>query len=282
MVAPLLQASALAPPLGRLLVLWSDCLTEQELFKTPDDRYHEARRVMERYGWRLVTPERLAEQAAELVAAGTASGFARALVGAYCTVLYQGFVGERGAEQQRQACEELGRALGSILARNYPLLPADERADVTQNALERIWRARESCREPIAFLSFASFHLLSALRLAQRQLRRLGEPLRAPSDDGAVDIPDPASSPVAEVLSKERGAAIQQFIHELRRLRPRAQGQIDILALRWIEALDYPEIAGRLKISQASAQTRLSRLLAAIRSDPELLQRASDLGLDAD
>lgn len=256
-------------------------MTQHEPFERPEQRQLEARRLMERYGWGLVTPEALAERGAALLASGAASGLTRALVGAYCGVLYAAFVGEHGPEQQRRACEELGRSLGSLVAAHYPSLPPDERADVVQNALERVWRARESCREPVAFLSFASFHLLSAVQLARRQLRRVGDPLQPPSrdDDAPAEIPDDAPPPLTQILRRERREEIARFIEDLRRARPRAGGQIDILALRWLDDLGYPEIAERLQISPASAHTRLCRILATIRSDPQLLERARDLGL---
>lgn len=257
-------------------------MTQKEPFERPDDRHREARRVVQRYDWQLISPETLVERGSALMASGAATQFTKALIGAYSTVLYQAFIGERGPEQQRRACEELGQMLRNLLVRNYPTLPPDERTDVTQNTLERIWRARASCREPIAFLSFASYHLLSAVQLTRRQLRRFGESLcpTSPDDDSVVDIPDQSPAPVVHVLNKERRAAIRQFLLDLRQLRPRAKGQIDILALRWLEDLDYPEIAARLKIAPGTAQTRLSRILTTIRSNPDLLQRASDLGLD--
>jgi len=236
---------------------------------------------MERYDWQLITPGNLVEQGVALVASGAAWGFTRALVGAYCVVMHRAFMGELGPEAQRRVCEELGRMFASLLARRYPLLPVDERADVTQNALERVWRTRESCREPIAFLSFASYHLLTSVQLIQRQLKRQGVPLQSPSgdEDTIIDIPDRAPSPMTEVLNKEHRAEVAQIFQELRERRSRAKGQIEVLALRWLDNLDYAEIAERLQISPATAQTRLSRILSTIRGDPELLERARELGL---
>jgi RNA polymerase sigma factor (sigma-70 family) len=195
--------------------------------------------------------------------------------------LYEAFDGARGPELQRHACEELARALAGMLRQSQPDLLPSEHEDVIQNALERIWRARASCRLPIAFLSFAASHLRSAIQQSKRQLQRLGEPLRpASGDDGeTIEISDEAPQPLAQVLNQERRADVLRFLSDLRAVHPRARHQIEILELRWLEDLDYAEICARLHISLSNAQTRLSRILHTIRTDPELLRQARELGL---
>lgn len=240
-----------------------------------------AQRLMQRYDWQLLSPEQLVEQALDLISGPGDNSMSRGLVGAYCPVLYQAFLGEQGPNRQQRACHELAHVLSSFLLRDYPGLPFDERGDVVQNTLERIWRARDSCREPAAFLAFASYHLLTAVQYMQRQLRRLGEPITSSPDDenDSIDIPDESASLLLQVLAKEHRADIVQFLAELRQLRPRASDQIDVLELRLIEDLDYPEIAQRLKISRDTAYQRLSRILKTIHTTPELAQHVRELGL---
>lgn len=256
---------------------------QQELSGGPADRHLAAAgQLIERYSWRLLTAHELAEGALALLAVGATDSFQRSLVAAYCLALYRAFAGEEGAERQRLACDELGRTLASMIFRHYPDLPPDEREDVAQNALERVWRARTSCREPIAFLAFASFHLLSAVKQVRQQLRRLGEPLTTAygDDDEAIDVPDSEPPPLAQVLDKEHRAEIARFLDDLRLARPRAVGQIEVLAMRWLDELSSAEIAQRLQLSPNSIYTRLSRILKSIRDDPDLARRARELGLE--
>lgn len=238
---------------------------------------------MDHYGWQLTAPAHLAACTVALIESGCTRNFKKALIGAYCVIMHQAFMGEQGPDMQRRACEELGQVLLAMLLREHPGVPSDERTDVVQNAIERVWRARASCREPIAFLAFAAGHLLNAVQLSRRQLRRFGEPILAQAeidDDRTIDIPDPAPSPDDQALNRERLASCTAFIDELRQRRPRAKGQIEVLSLRLLEDLTYDEIAARLAISPDIAYTRLSRIITTIRSDPDLLRRALELGLN--
>lgn len=252
---------------------------QQPSEETPGRDQEAARLLLEHNGWQLMTPDALAEQAT-LLLANTAGNHTKAMVGAYCVTLYHAFLGAQGEVQQRRACEELGQVLANSIAKHYPGVSASEREDVTQDTILRVWRTRMNCREPIAFLAFATSHLLTATQLNRRQLHRLGSPLKSIFDDDThPETIDLAPTPIAQVLEKERAAEIEQFFVELRTAYPRASKQIDILELHLVKDIDHAEIASYLKISLETVYTKLSRIRKKLRDDAVFSQRARELGL---
>jgi RNA polymerase sigma factor (sigma-70 family) len=240
-----------------------------------------ASRLIERYSWQLTSPEELVKQAHDLMALDKTHTFSKALFGAYYVVMYRAFMGDQDAERQRRACDELGHALTRLVAKNYPKLASHDREDIVQETLLRVWKARTNCREPIAFLSFAGWHLLTTIQQAERQRERSGEPFPPGfyDDDSTSDIPDEAPPPLVQVLNNEGWKELEAFFQDLRRNRPRASKQIDVLELEYLQDLDDGEIARRLNISRNNVYAKRHLILDTIRSDPELLQRAKQLKL---
>lgn len=98
----------------------------------------------------------------------------------YSKALYEGCRSDK-VEEQNRAYEELSQYL-YLIAYNFVKMrvkPLDLAQDYTQEALERIWRNINQCREPGAFLKWTKVILI---RIANRGLEREREDLPLPED----------------------------------------------------------------------------------------------------
>jgi RNA polymerase sigma factor (sigma-70 family) len=242
-----------------------------------------AERILREHGWQLIEPAGLTRRAIELLRSGAASRPESAAIGAYCSVLHTACSGADGQPRQNQAYGELARYLYSLAGARFADLSPDAREDVTQGALERIFRSFARCREPVAFLAFAALHLLDAVRPMRRQIYRPLESLEQALGDSEDTLGErlPASEPqpLEQVLFAERRTAIGQLLKEIAAAHPRASQQIAILRMTWLDDLEDALIGQRLGISTGSVYTARSRLIKTIQQEPKWRERARDLGL---
>jgi RNA polymerase sigma factor (sigma-70 family) len=243
-------------------------------------------RIIREHGWQLLDPSELARRALAQLHVGAADRLESAVIGAYCAAMHAACSGAEGSARQNQAYGELARYLYSLTFVRFADLGPDVREDVTQSALERIFKSFERCREPVAFLAFAGLHLLDAARPARRQIARPLESLQqpiGPADDTLGEVlPDLQPEPVEHVLAAERRVAIERLLAEIAADHPRALQQIAILRMTWLEDLDDTAISQRLSISLSSVYAARSRLIKTIQSEPKWQARARELGLLSD
>jgi RNA polymerase sigma factor (sigma-70 family) len=243
-------------------------------------------RIINAHGWQLLEPSELVQQTIEQLRAGAANRPENAAISAYCRAMHAACSGAEGAARQNQAYGELARYLYSLTVTRFAGLSPDVREDVTQSALERIFKSFERCREPMAFLAFAGLHLLDAVRPVRRQafrpLESLEQAIGATDDTLGELLPDSQPELVEQVLVAERRLAIERLLQEIAADHPRASQQIAILRMTWLEDLDDPAIGRRLGVSLSSVYVARSRLLKTIQSEPKWQARARDLGLLSD
>jgi RNA polymerase sigma factor (sigma-70 family) len=242
--------------------------------------------LLARYQWRLLERDELVRRALGHVRAGVADRFATAAIGAYCAALHAACSGAEGPPRQNQAYGELARYLYSLICTRFADLPPEVREDVTQSALERIFRSFGRCREPVAFLAFAAQHLLDAVRAARRRARQAGQSLEQAlgQSEGAMEdmLHDEGPQPFERIIAGEQRAAIEQLLQEFLRAHPRAAQQVAVLRMAWIDDLDDEAIGRRLGISLSSVYTARSRIRKTMQSEPEWQARAVELGILSD
>jgi RNA polymerase sigma factor (sigma-70 family) len=240
-------------------------------------------RIVNEHGWQLLDPSELIHRTLVQLRAGAADRLESAAIGAYCIVMHAACSGAEGAARQNQAYGELARYLYSLTCMRFADLSLDAREDVTQSALERIFKSFERCREPVAFLAFAGLHLLDAVRPVRRHafraLESLEQAIGADDDTLSELVSDPQPELVEQVLVAERRAAIERLLAEIAADHPRASQQIAILRMTWLDELDDAAISQRLGISLSSVYAARSRLIKTIQSESKWQARARELGL---
>jgi RNA polymerase sigma factor (sigma-70 family) len=253
----------------------------------PEDVERRCRVVVDqllgRYEWGLLRPDELVRRAMLRARAGLADGISSAIIGAYCVVLHQACSGVEGAARQNQAYAELGRYLYSIACQRYGDLSFQAREDAVQSTLEHILAVFHNCREPAAFLAFATFILRDAARAARRRERRPTESLDEHWPENADEMPiavlDDQSQPLEHVLAGERRGAIEQLLQEFLDDHPRASQQVAILRMSWIDDVDDEVVGQKLGISLNSIYVARSRIIKTIQSEPKWQARADELGI---
>lgn len=239
-----------------------------------------------RYGWYLLAPDELARRAERHLRAGLGRSPVEAVIGVYCSALHAACTGSEGSDRRERAFVELGYYLYSLATLRLGDLSDEQREDATQGALERIVRTLDRCRQPVAFLAFASQHLLDSARPIRRRTRTQELSLDRSRDDGEeepearlVDVePDPAE----QVAAAARRDAIVQFLDEFLRDHPRAARQVAVLRLRLLDDLDDAAIGARLGLQPGSVYTARSRIHQTLRAEPKWLARGRELGLFPD
>jgi len=243
-------------------------------------------RIIKEHGWQLLEPSELVRRTLEQLRAGAADRLESAVIGVYCMAMHAACSGTEGSSRQNQAYGELARYLYSLTFTRFADLSPHVREDVTQSALERIFKSFERCREPVACLAFAGLHLLDAVRPARRHalrpLESLEQAIGVTEDTLGELLPDSQPEPVEQVLIAERRAAIERLLEEIAADHPRAAQQIAILRMTWLDDLDDPAVSRRLGVSLSSVYAARSRLIKTIQSEPKWQARARELGLLSD
>jgi DNA-directed RNA polymerase specialized sigma24 family protein len=236
---------------------------------------------LRRYGWGLLArDELLAAVAAEYRARepGPAAARAATLL-CYSRALHGACSGAEGPERLERGYAELYGFLGRAAARRYPRVAGE----ATQSAVERVFLAFDSCRQPETFLAFVLQKLRDAARAELRGAARSAELLPVEMLDGVeaglgsagAELGDPA-------LAAERAATRASLCdHALAFIarHPRAASQFAAVWLKYIGGLDDRAIARRLGRTPAAVQVLRSRALRRLRAEPAWRQLAGELGL---
>jgi RNA polymerase sigma factor (sigma-70 family) len=240
-------------------------------------------RLIARYQWRLLERDDLVRRAIQHLGAGVADRLVSATIGAYCAALYNACSGAEGPLRQNQAYSELAKYLYSLTCMRFADLSPPTREDVTQSALERIFRSFERCREPVAFLAFAGQHLLDAVRVARRHehqvYRSLEQALGGGEDELDYILYDEQPQPIEHVIADEQRAMVGLLLQEFLQAHPRSAQQIAILRMTVIDDIADEMIGQRLGISLSSVYTARSRIKKTIRMEPRWQARAIELGI---
>jgi RNA polymerase sigma factor (sigma-70 family) len=241
---------------------------------------------MAQYRWALLERDELIQRAIERMRAGMADRAANAVVGAYCIALHAACSGVEGPLRQNLAYEELAKYLYSLVCMRFADLLPNVREDVTQSALERIFKSFDRCREPVAFLAFAAQYLLDAVRVVRRQEYRVPQSLEqaiGQSEELLAEVlHDDHPHPIEHIIAGEQRIAIGQLLLEYLQAHPRAAQQVAVLRMEWLDDLDEDEISKRLGISINSVYVARSRIVKTLRSEPRWRARATALGIHLD
>jgi len=232
---------------------------------------------IQRYRWQLLDRDEFVQLVEEHSdqSMNTKSMHA-AILCVYSRALYWSCSGAEGRLRQEQAYSELTTFLDQIAARRY----GSVRADATQGALERVYRCFAHCRQPETFLAFALQKLRDAAQVEFRSLRRAEANLSVDAElaDGGSQLAcldlDPLNAALQNDAQRQLVICAEHFIQE----HPRAENQLIVLWLRYMDGLDYQTIAKQLGKTTAAVQVLCSRGMAHLRRDAHLRALAAELG----
>ena len=133
----------------------------------------------------------------------------------------------------------------------------EDAADMTQESFLKAWRSLEGFQFESAFSTWlyrlASNTCLDFLRSVKRRKQFSLTMEDADGETQLLDLPDPAPTPEASLLSAEESALLGAA---MRQLDPEQQR---ILTLRVVNDLSYTEIAAVLDIKEGTVKSRLAR-----------------------
>lgn len=133
----------------------------------------------------------------------------------------------------------------------------EDAADMTQESFLKAWRSLEGFHFESAFSTWlyrlASNTCLDFLRSVKRRKQFSLTIEDADGETQLLDLPDPAPTPEASLLSAEESALLAAA---MRQLDPEQQR---ILTLRVVNDLSYTEIAAVLDIKEGTVKSRLAR-----------------------
>jgi RNA polymerase sigma factor (sigma-70 family) len=246
---------------------------------------HVATKLVERYGWQLLLSDQLAQRIRDQLDSSGGTDIERCGMAAYCGALHMAASGKEGSPRQNVAYIELAKFLAGVMRWRFPSIPADQREDVLQSTIERVFHTFDRCREPTAFFTFATYHMLNVVRLLQRQERSAPDPFQRQVGEeiDEYEIEDTQQpAPDAQLLVAERIADVERFLLLFLKAHPLAAQQVEIQRLSLIEALDNHEIAQRLGISVGSVYTARSRFTSTVQREPQWRKLANDFGIIPD
>ncbi len=133
----------------------------------------------------------------------------------------------------------------------------EDAADMTQESFLKAWRSLEGFHFESAFPTWlyrlASNTCLDFLRSVKRRKQFSLTMEDADGETQLLDLPDPAPTPEASLLSAEESFLLAAA---MRQLDPEQQR---ILTLRVVNDLSYTEIAAVLDIKEGTVKSRLAR-----------------------
>ncbi len=139
--------------------------------------------------------------------------------------------------------------------------------NLTQDCFVKAYQAREQFRGEAGVRTWLMQIAANLVRdhEANRRLRFWRRALDAGVDptDAGNGIPDPHSSPEAQVLARERAAAIWSAVDRL------SERQRTVFLLRFVEDLELLEIAAITGLREGTVKTHLFRALQAVRARVE-------------
>ncbi|MGQ9927843.1 MAG: RNA polymerase sigma factor [Chloroflexaceae bacterium] len=232
-------------------------------------------RVMERFGWQLLSVDEFTRRTAASVTRGEAPDPWRAAINVYCQCLYGACRGNEGRERQNLAFTELHRYLYGLSIRESSDLPPDVRAEVVNETLLRIWKKLDSYHTPGAFLAIAALELRNVLRPLWTRLA-VAPPMELL--DGRQTVTED-SDPEQSAIRADLRQQVQACFDEVLRRQPRARRQLEAVWLKFIAGLDDETISAYMARPVASVYVLRSRGLKQLRASPRWQQLAHDWGL---
>jgi len=232
-------------------------------------------RVMERFGWQLLSVDEFARRTAASVMRGEVTDPWRAAINVYCQCLYGACRGDEGRERQDLGFTELHRYLYGLSFRESVDLAPDVRAEAVNETLLRIWKKLDRYHTPGAFLAIAALELRNVLRPlwtrpAVAQPLELLDARQMAAEDG-----DPEQSAMRADLRQQ----VRACFDEVLRRQPRARRQLEAVWLKFIAGLDDETISVYMARPVASVHVLRSRGLNQLRASPWWQQLADDWGL---
>ncbi|MEM7127374.1 MAG: RNA polymerase sigma factor [Chloroflexota bacterium] len=237
--------------------------------------------LIHRYQWHLLSVENLTAQlhARTLQAEENhdKAFLTNQATNLYCVVLYDA-CGTEGESRER-AYLELSHYLYDIAIYKYGDPELAE--EFVQEAIFRTFRLLDRCREPGAFLTFATFKLRQAatdyFRKRDREQKRtesLPEAFETDVVDNPTDqLPDLGLPPLEElVISVEWAERILNRIVELIQQQSRAKNQFLAVILKYLYDWSDQEIAQELDTSVSNVHLLRSRGLKRLRDDSSLYE----------
>lgn len=143
----------------------------------------------------------------------------------------------------------LGRSLRSEM----------ESRDILQTVLCKSFQRLQQVEDPAAIMSWLA-------RIAENEIRdqadfyqraRRDRALRAQLDD-AADVPSPVRQALSQAIMSEQASRLEAALESM------SSGERDLIVLRKLEELTFPEIAARLGKSEDACRMAFSRAMAAL------------------
>lgn len=258
--------------------------------------YRTVLNVLAKRGWQLVRDETgFAEKiCAELRQRETTDtpervAIERATIRHYCQVLH-GACSESGSSLQKRAFEELWRYLYPIAL--YKTHNADLAQDLTQQALEKVWKKISQCREPGSFLSWATLILINEIREHYRHKghreEKSGESNWVETEIVESEMEHSDESEEHSEFSQRRNASIddgfsqavtdetQRELFAIIRTCIKNPQQQKILVDSFFNDKGYKEIAEELGITVGNVHVLRHRALSALRKCEAFIQFIED------
>ncbi|MDQ4077970.1 MAG: hypothetical protein M3220_17200 [Chloroflexota bacterium] len=236
--------------------------------------------LLARHDWHLLEREEFVCRSLEHLQGGIASDPYRAATYTYSQAMHRACSGIEGEQRQEQAYSELFRYLYDSASRRY----GDLGAEVTQQALARIFMTFDRCRAPGTFFAWAFQQLRDAARAQRSQVIPEAQSLEA--QPGADDemmlgerLSDPSQrDPLEQVLVAEQRSRLDHMVAEFLRTHPRAAQQLAALLLKHHEGLDDHTISQRLGKPVESIYVLRSRAMRKLQQEPSWQALAAELG----
>lgn len=240
-------------------------------------------KLIARHNSQLLERKIFVQQTLETLQAGIAQMPYQAAMWTYSCALYHACSGMEGKERQELAYSELFRHLYDRAFWHYRAICAD----VTQQAIERIFATFERIRQPGTFLAFALQQLRDAARAILRQEKSHAISLESPVGEGedtlGMLLADPRQSdPGQQLLIDEQRLQLESLIQEFMQRYPRAKQQIAALLLKHLAGLDEEAISQRLGKPLSSIYVLRHRAIQKIKQMPTWRAFALELGIAMD
>lgn len=201
------------------------------------------------FNWRLLSEDEFVVRAVETLAEKPAMTPLQACQNVYSLVLYDAC---QDVRRQEQAYGELHYYLYRIACNRR----SDLAEDATQEALVLIFEQIGTCRHPGAFLRFAQFKLLQAIKIADR---RLGHEKETLVDDF------PWTSSEGPMPNDDQIEHLRDCIRQVWEKHPRARAQLRAVLWKYFDGQSDEEIAARLKKTPAQVHVLRSRGMKKLR-----------------
>lgn len=250
----------------------------------------DAKWLLNRYSWSLVTEDELVEQmlAASKDDKTTNSENPKKLaLTLYSSILYAAFT--RDEDKFEQSHSEILRYLSGVIARSYQ--DPEVKKSILQDALARIWVQREQVKSPETFIRFCLFRLQHAKTAYEREVAR-----RAKHESLEDDLENekPQSLIVEEQFEQvnedectQLRKSILKRYDELYQKFSRAQRNLRIVFNYYFDRRTSAEIAKLYEVTVEQVHVILARGREKLCSDALLMQlllkfRENCKGFEAD